>query len=722
MMFLKRGLKILLVTLSPVFMVQAQELKDLPSAAKEAELSGEYSHAIRHYNEMFNIYPTSGLALKLADLFVLTGQYDRALQILNDTDFDNKELPVKEIHKASVLFRKGEPDVALKVLGNVLADADLEPALKGTALQNRGYIEASLKRYDAALISLTEALPYIKSPQELYNAGANMALALAFKGDTGEALNLIDEVISDYKKSDTVNVSDLNEAYRKKAEIELLAGNKSQSYEDFEKYLQLEKDYIIKEFPHLTPQQRLNVWKAAKGRFSEIFTIGETDPLRTFDAALLRRNITLLNNDLSRLAGALNTDHKDIRKRLGKGKAAVEFVTFRDFLSGDTVYAACILTKNSGYFVRLFTKDELYNRKIGKKTLIDHLKDSSRESINKIYNDKALSSMIWTPITECLDNGTESIYFAPDGVLNVLGIENIAGEATGRYNLFRVSSTARLLDDTTFSGLTESFIIGGLDYNSTDSVTPHFTVTPNTEGRDAFYRKGVDRIWFKYLKWTRIEADSISDLLNLRTVSSMFEPQFMETLRKAGHVHIATHGYYFPSVKEPYSIFTDGNAEIADNTLNDSGLVLSGANAVSFSDYDNLVTAKELSEEGLENLNLIVLSACQTALGDIDEEGCSGILRGLKKAGAKTIMATLWEVDDEATSTFMRLFYSMLRDKENIHDAYFSTISAFRMQKENKKTKMVFDPAVLSSKRVETELKYFDEPYFWAPFILIDAF
>ena len=133
-------------------------------------------------------------------------------------------------------------------------------------------------------------------------------------------------------------------------------------------------------------------------------------------------------------------------------------------------------------------------------------------------------------------------------------------------------------------------------------------------------------------------------------------------------LHIATHGFYCLSENG------------FDNPLLSSGIVLSGANNKNQKMYDDgYFTALEFTKLDLSNTELVVLSSCESALGE-DEigEGIMGLRRSLSVAGAKSSILSLWKVDDDATSEFMRLFYEKLKKGDSRKEALEKTQEEFR--------------------------------------------
>lgn len=179
-------------------------------------------------------------------------------------------------------------------------------------------------------------------------------------------------------------------------------------------------------------------------------------------------------------------------------------------------------------------------------------------------------------------------------------------------------------------------------------------------------------------------------------------------------LHIATHGFYWKDTDETSPV---ANLEsflqlenmptipAEDKMLSRNGLLFAGANValrngeVPDGRDDGILTALELSGLDFRGLDLVVLSACQTGLGEVTGEGVFGLQRGFKKAGAQTLMMSLWKVDDQATRLLMTEFYRNLLD--------------------GKSKRIAFNNAQQYLRTVENG-KY-NLPRYWAAFILLDG-
>jgi len=186
-------------------------------------------------------------------------------------------------------------------------------------------------------------------------------------------------------------------------------------------------------------------------------------------------------------------------------------------------------------------------------------------------------------------------------------------------------------------------------------------------------------------------------------------------------MHIATHGFFYPDPKksqQPKHSVEYGNVVFRGNSspnnnqgfgvgtfvespnpLMRSGLILAGVNDIwdgtsNPEGEDGVLTAQEVAHIDMRKTELVVMSACETGLGDIKgSEGVYGLQRAFKMAGVKFLIMSLWQVPDKETEEFMTKFYTKLMKLKNIEKAFSQT------QKEMRE-------------------KY--DPYFWAAFVLIE--
>ena len=121
--------------------------------------------------------------------------------------------------------------------------------------------------------------------------------------------------------------------------------------------------------------------------------------------------------------------------------------------------------------------------------------------------------------------------------------------------------------------------------------------------------------------------------------------------------------------------------------------------SIGWEEEDEIMTALEISTLNMQKLDLVVLSACQTALGDIESEGVFGLQRGFKKAGANSLLLSLGKVDDEATKILMVEFYKNLMNGKTKHQSLKDAQKHLR-QVDNGK---------------------YDKPQYWASFIMLDG-
>lgn len=317
----------------------------------------------------------------------------------------------------------------------------------------------------------------------------------------------------------------------------------------------------------------------------------------------------------------------------------------------------------------------------------------------------------WQPLQTELA-GVKTVYFSPHGQLHNLPAESFVPNALQLCEFYRLSSTRQIVSRHSNKGY-DAVVYGGLLYD--ENVMTEETEISNQS-------RGAVETNF-YLEGTLAEANKVVDVIknayknNFKVVaytgSDGTEASFRALSGKNLRViHVATHGFYYNEDELLYlaRMFNANNektiSQLEDRPLSRSGLVFSGAStmdlygAITTTQDDGLLTAQEVSELDFRGLDLIVLSACETGLGEISGDGVFGLQRGFKKAGANSILMSLWKVDDAATCMLMTEFYkNWIGEGNTKHDALELAKQAVRSHKE----------------------KGWDDPKYWAAFILLDA-
>lgn len=386
---------------------------------------------------------------------------------------------------------------------------------------------------------------------------------------------------------------------------------------------------------------------------------------------------------------SLSITWKDIQSVLEEKDVAIDFVEI-PMDSVDNIYVALVVKKSyhNPKMVYLFSKSEL--------PLSSHY---------PIVDESIAYDKIWSPLDSLLQ-GSENIYFSPTGILNNIAIEYLPDKRelpiSWLYNMHRLSNLKELaVENDSTTSLSRVGLIGGLDYDMFTTTGKHHTKKSNNRGAEAVC---------SYLPSSLSEVQNIKDILNERAIAvdlftenSMPEDSISRFQKKRYDIlHFATHGFYLDGQ-------TDKVNNLEFNALSHSGLALSGANEylplwVSDRNYtstssDNILTSLEISKMNLTEVNLVVLSACVSGLGLAGQDGQYGLQRAFKKAGVKSQLVSLWDIDDEATSIFFTSFYRY----------YIQLKDMFRALK-------LAQQALCRAKNGR-----YNHPRYWATFILLDG-
>lgn len=401
-----------------------------------------------------------------------------------------------------------------------------------------------------------------------------------------------------------------------------------------------------------------------------------------------------------------------IKEKLKNDEAAIEFVFSREYIM------ALVLKKNSRkpIPVRLGKNEELMK---GLQAL--DAKTSARMAV-KLYNERALDlyALLWAPLEPYL-KGVRTVYYATPGILNNLSFAAFAtpdgGYLIDKYDLCPLTTTAMLLRPQSDERPQSALLMGNIFYSEKQRLLAGTTNAEQVRGTvddfgiDDFEERGVSKDHFKYLPFTNREVEDITAELGRNnwnmediTVKKGMEAseQALKELAAAGPtvIHLATHGFFVANRKQALDIPFFQNRE-PDYAMYRAGVALANAETAwcgkgtDTGENDGILTADEVSRLNLQHTQLVVLSACETALGNYSYEGVFGLPRGFKQAGVRSLLVSLWSVNDHSTSLLMSAFYRYWLEGLSKREALRKATDEVR--------------------------KVYPQPFYWAPFVLLDA-
>ncbi len=385
---------------------------------------------------------------------------------------------------------------------------------------------------------------------------------------------------------------------------------------------------------------------------------------------------------------------QQVQTQLSSEEAAIEFIHFRfdsENPMESVLYAALIIRPDDAapLFITLFEEREIM-------PLLKGATGKAYNRINELYAgqmDNALRrnlyDLIWKPMEKNLE-GVSNIYCSPSGLLHRINLAATVAPPLGSKGeapqIVVLGSTRSLvLPDVTHREGKEALLIGGVRY-ATDS-TAVAEVNKDIKEEDwinqnnlPFQSNGSRGGNWDYLPHSLTEVQNIQAHLQSADWTVKLDTGYYateEAFRYIGRgkpspriLHIATHGFFFPdpedTARKRSSLFRQDDVvfRISDHPMIGSGLLLAGSEEAwsggkaPEGQEDGVLTAYEISQMNLSNTELVVLSACETGLGDIENnEGVYGLQRAFKIAGTKYLIMTLWKVSDMSSRIFMTEFY-----------------------------------------------------------------
>lgn len=424
-------------------------------------------------------------------------------------------------------------------------------------------------------------------------------------------------------------------------------------------------------------------WLDQKGSLAHYYSMSKEDlQEQKVNLDSIEREANKLEKSLSEKSGLFSAAYgastptvEDIQAKLEYGEKAVELIHVTSDLESGTVYLALVISPDKIEKITLENGDELDGKYFKLYRNLIRLKKPDTYSY----------AQYWQPIDNLLSDA-QKVYISLDGVYNQISINSLQ-DSNGQYLLDKQAYVIV----SSLRGLNEGIEVGSANKKSAALFgdpqygSASIDALPGT-GREVAAVKGIlDKSGYG----TKLEIGDKATESSIKSISNK------------GLVHIATHGFFVADPKgNKTSVFSIPLYNINENILLRSGLLLAGAgkqeiegNLLSGGD-NGILTSYEVLNMNLENTDLVVLSACETGLGDVMAgEGVYGLQRAFMVAGASNVIMSLWKVDDEATQKLMVLFYSNWLKTGNMENAF-----------------------AMAQKEVKELYKH---PYYWGSFVLL---
>jgi CHAT domain-containing protein len=429
------------------------------------------------------------------------------------------------------------------------------------------------------------------------------------------------------------------------------------------------------------------------------------------ESNVLEKKLSARSQHFATGVDSVNHSWKEIRERLKANEAAIEMVRFRKFHKSfsDTIYyGALIVTKTS-------VVPELVLFENGKEMENKELMYYRNSTKGKIANTRSYN-IFWKPVAEKLRRANvNKVYFSPDGVYHSINLNTLQDPDTKKfvldqYEIRITGNTKGILTETRLSSaVADATLFGFPNYQGNETSPASTSVAsvrvPQLDGIKRFFQNGM----IESLPGTREEVINIGNILAGKKVKVKdyqgltASETAIKQINSPAVLHIATHGFFLGDLPDTEEQGFAGfeNKKFIENPMLRSGLLLAGSqktfNNPEQTDEaadDGILTAYEAATLNLDRTDLVVLSACETGLGEIrNGEGVYGLQRAFQSAGAKFVLMSLWKVDDRATQTLMTSFYKEMLRSSDKQKALIKAQISLRKQ--------------------------YKDPYYWGAFVLV---
>ncbi|MBL7872230.1 MAG: CHAT domain-containing protein [Cyclobacteriaceae bacterium] len=410
----------------------------------------------------------------------------------------------------------------------------------------------------------------------------------------------------------------------------------------------------------------------------------------TNEIDLLTKEVEKLDKELNRRTNfneISSSSWKQVSSTLGNGDLAVEVVRIRNMdpakaIPKDGKINYLFVVNSSA--VNLFGFTIPNGHELESRSIKYH-----RNSIISQTDDDFSYDIFWKPIRQYIKSA-DHIYLSPDGVYSQINLNILRNPETHKFvldeaDIIYLTNTSDLLTPRKQSSILTATLVGRPSYSAQVSTNEKVSMR-SLNNYELMSLKEQD---FADLPGTEQEILKAESILNKSGWKvTMFKgdqatEQNLKQVKSPGVLHIATHGFFIE----------DSTGVI--NPMIRSGLLLAGVSYKNVpQSQDGILTAYEGSMLNLQDTELVVLSACETGLGEVrNGEGVYGLQRSMISAGTKNLLMSLWKVDDTATSELMGTFYQRWNSQTSAREAFKQAQLAVR--------------------------KKYPHPYFWGAFIML---
>jgi len=458
--------------------------------------------------------------------------------------------------------------------------------------------------------------------------------------------------------------------------------------------------------------RRFGEWQATKRRLAAALALPVAQQQKQgLDPGKLHAQANLMERELAsrsatfRKGASLPTiTRAQVQRTLRPGEAAIELVRYRwhrRAFTDTTYYSAFVLApgRQAPQLVVLRNGTELERRYLPAYRRLAHATADARGAVEvgtaadaEAADAKLLYQAFWQPLAQALPPGTKTVYLSADGVYQQLNLNTLQNPTTGQFLLDELDvrllgSTRELVQEPGERPAKggEGVLVGAPSYRlpADAAGAPVAALGATNSAGSSRSNSLLATGEVPPLPGTAREVAEVDSLLaaakwpRRRYTAAAATEEAVRDLRHPRVLHIATHGFFVPETRETGTLITpaQGAAAATTDPLLRSGLLLAGVS--NFRDAtdkpateDGILTAYEASLLDLQGTELVVLSACETGLGQVQAgEGVYGLQRGFTVAGARSILMSLWKVDDAVTRELMAAFYKNWLGGNSKHEA-----------------------------------------------------